>query len=326
MPAESTSRYPTLRRTRTALRVLAPIVSTTALLTGLTMFARVAPRLVSLTFGVQERMILGAVGLGYLIGAPIVAFVCFFLLRAGADLIDLWIDQQIAAEKTADLVERQLVPGILRMCQLLEKSQESSAAQTLTKPAAEPTAAEARQQAIDAVVEAIRREWWDQARRLAAAFAERYPDAPDAKELASRVETAYARKVQLLREQLDQAEKAGDAEGLLNARDRLSAYLNGTQLHQVDRRVAHWMATLLRAALVQGKAREVVGLAERVADSFGDTTPEGGQVRSSLPTLRRSAGLCPDCGQPYDVSLARCLACEAKRAAKKPAPATMRKK
>ncbi len=132
--------------------------------------------------------------------------------------------------------------------------------------------------------------------------------------------------MQLLREQLDQAEKAADGEAMLNARDRLSAYLDGTQLHQVDRRVAHWMATLLRAALVQGRAKEVIGLAERVADAFGSTTPEGAQVRSSLPTLRRSAGLCPDCSQPYDVSLVRCPACEAKRAPKKPAPATVRKK
>ena len=323
MAPESTSRYPTLRRTRTALRVLAPIASTTALLTGISMFAGIAPRLISSTYGAYERMILAAIGLGYLIGAPIAAFVLFFLLRAGADLIDLWIDNEVAAEKTADLIERQLVPGMLRVCQLLEKSNESLASQGATKPQSEIVAkvGEARLQAIDAVREAIRREWWDQARRLAASFAEQFPAAPEAKDLAAQVEAAFTRRVQSLREQLDTAERAADGETMLNTRDRLSGYLNGTELYQVDRRVAHWMATHLREALAGGRAREVIHLAERVVDAFGDTTNEGAQVRTALPTLRRSAGLCPDCGQPYDVSLVRCPACEAKRAPKKLAPA-----
>lgn len=327
MAAESTSRYPTLRRTRTALRVLAPIASTTALLTGISMFAGVAPKIIGIGYAVSERIIFAAIGLGYLIGAPIAAFILFFLLRAGADLIDLWIDNEVAAEKTADLVERQLVPGVLRVCQLLEKTNESIAGVSTAKPpaTASTAATEARQQAIDAVREAIRREWWDQARRLAAAFAEQFPEAPEAKDLAAQVETAHHRKVQSLREQLDQAERSSDAEVMLNVRDRLSAYLNGTELYQVDRRVAHWMATFLREALANGKAKQVVHLAERVVDAFGDSTNEGAQVRSALPTLRRSAGLCPDCGQPYDVSLVRCPACEAKRTAKRAAAATVKK-
>lgn len=327
MAPESTSRYPTLRRTRTTLRVLAPIASTTALLIGISMFAGVAPRMIYGAYGISERLILAAIGLGYLIGAPIAAFVLFFLLRAGADLVDLWIDNEVAAEKTADLVERQLVPGVLRVCQLLEKTNDSLANQSATKPQSEIVAkvVEARQQAIDAVREAVRREWWDQARRLAASFAEQFPAAPEAKDLAAQVEAAFTRKVQSLREQLDTAERASDSEVMLNTRDRLSGYLNGTELYQVDRRVAHWMAAHLREALAEGRAREVIHLAERVVDAFGDTTNEGAQVRAALPTLRRSAGLCPDCGQPYDVSLVRCPACDAKRTAKRTAATTARK-
>jgi hypothetical protein len=286
-----------------------------ALVTGLSMFAGVAPKLISVGYGPMERLVWAAVALGYLIGAPIAAFVLFFLLRAGADLIDLWVDSQVAAEKTADLVERQLVPGVLRIGQLIEKTNESLAGATAMKSSAlaGSAASEARQRAIDSVRDAVRRESWDQARRIAGEFAERFPEAADAKDLCAQVEAALARKVQSLRDQLDQVERAGDCEGLLNIRDRLSAYLDGTELYQVDRRVAHWTAKYLRDALVAGKAKEVVHLAERIVDAVGDTTQEGAQVRASLPTLRRSAGLCPECGQPNDVRLVRCPACEARR-------------
>ena len=66
MLLEQTLRYPTQRRTRTALRVLAPIVSTIALLTGISMFAGVAPRLISVGYGPMERLVWAAIGLGYL--------------------------------------------------------------------------------------------------------------------------------------------------------------------------------------------------------------------------------------------------------------------
>jgi hypothetical protein len=310
-----------LRRTRTALRVVAPILSAVALMSGISMFAGVAPRLISVGYGPMERLIWAAIGLGYLIGAPILAFVLFFLLRAAADLIDLWVDGQVAAEKTADLVERQLVPGVLRICQLLEKSNESTAGITAPPTHAvaitAPPSDEPRQEAIDAVREAVRRESWDQARRLASTFAAEFRDAPEAKDLAGQVDAAFTRKLQSLRDQMDQAERANDCEGLLNLRDRLSGLLNGTELYQVDRRVAHWVARYLREALAAGKAKEVVHLAERVVDAVGDSTQEGAQIRGSLPTLRRSAGLCAECGQPSDVRLARCPICERKRAAAK---------
>jgi hypothetical protein len=326
MAPEPTLRYPTLRRTRTALRVLAPIISASALLTGISLFAGVAPRLVSVGYGPMERLIWAAIGLGYLIGAPIAAFVSFFLLRAAADLIDVWIDGQVASEKTADLMERQLVPGIIRVCHLLEKTNEAIAGMTPSPPAGNSASLEARQKAIDAVRDSIQRESWEQARQLATAFADQFKGTAEAKDLMGQVEGAVTRKVQSLRDQLHEAELAHDCESLLNVRDRLSGYLHGTELYQVDRRVAHWFANYVRDALVAGKAQDVVQLAERVVDMVGDTTPEGAQIRASLPTLRRNAGLCPDCGLPNDDRrLARCAACEAKRSAKKPTPTSAKR-
>ncbi len=57
--------------------------------------------------------------------------------------------------------------------------------------------------------------------------------------------------------------------------------------------------TLIQKRLRTGTIRpDVVVLAARVAESFGGTT-EGASLRASLPTLRRSAGLCPKCAEPY---------------------------
>jgi DNA-binding GntR family transcriptional regulator len=224
------------------------------------------------------------------------------------------VDGQVAAEKTADLVERQLVPGILRACQLLEQANETMAAlgSAPVRLAAAPTANEACIKAIEAVRDAVRREAWDQARQLAVAVTNRFHDVPEAKAVPAYVESSVNKKLLVLREQLGQFEQSCDCEGMLNVRDRLSGILNGTELYQVDRRVAHWVAKYLRESLAAGKAGDVIHLAERATDVVGESTPEGAQIRATLATMRRSAGLCPECGQPSDTRLARCPECERK--------------
>lgn len=316
MPAESPHDYPTLRRTRTVLRVLGPLIGVGMSLAGLWLFGKTAyPKLTGMGYGTYERLIWGVIGLGYMLGLPLAGYVIQYLLRAGADLIELLIDSELAAEKTADLVERQLVPGINRIGQLLEKTNETLARAGAVRPVAGPSLVEARQQAIDGVREAMRREWWDQAKRLATSFAEKFSDAPEAKELPAQVEAAYRRKVESLRSQLDESLQANDPDATLNARDRLAPHLEGAELATLDRRVARRVIAYVRESLAEGRARDAVPIAERLVNSMGDTTSEGAQLRAALPTLRRSIGLCPDCGQPYDVSLARCPACEAKRTA-----------
>jgi hypothetical protein len=78
MPAERTQSYSTLRHTRTAIRVLAPVISSTLLLTGIGLFvSQTVPQLLATGYGVWERVIWGVIGLGYLMGFPIAGFVFF---------------------------------------------------------------------------------------------------------------------------------------------------------------------------------------------------------------------------------------------------------
>ena len=121
MPVTSTTNYDTLRRTRALVRLLSPVIGSGLTLLGLSLFVRVAPELMNTGNSIQERLVWGIFGLAYLMGLPFIGYVLFFSLRAMADLIDLWINDTISAERTAGLIEQQLVPSMLRMCQLLER-------------------------------------------------------------------------------------------------------------------------------------------------------------------------------------------------------------
>ena len=73
--------------------------------------------------------------------------------------------------------------------------------------------------------------------------------------------------------------------------------------------VAQWFLTAIYRRLRSGKIQvEVVELATRFATSFAATT-EGASVQAALPTLRRSAGLCPRCAQPYTGVAKACPDC-----------------
>ena len=68
---------------------------------------------------------------------------------------------------------------------------------------------------------------------------------------------------------------------------------------QLDRETIELLMNLLQRRLRTGMVGvDVVTLATKVADRFSEHK-EGASLRAALPTLRRSAGLCGQCGQPY---------------------------
>ena len=85
------------------------------------------------------------------------------------------------------------------------------------------------------------------------------------------------------------------------ARDlpRRGPSLDGQRRAALEQELAKWFLTLIHRRLRTGKVQaDVVQLATQVAETFAATV-EGASVRASLPTLRRSVGLCPRCAQPY---------------------------
>jgi hypothetical protein len=114
-------------------------------------------------------------------------------------------------------------------------------------------------------------------------------------ELSRRKEAAAAR----LRASLDAARSVSDPDAVLALHAQLAAIISPVEREALEREHVRWFVALLMRRMRSGTVRpDVALLAQRVAETFPNH-PEGASLRASLPTLRRSAGLCASCGQPY---------------------------
>ena len=96
---------------------------------------------------------------------------------------------------------------------------------------------------------------------------------------------------------------------MIELREGLKPLVDPETLRSLDLELAKWFMMTIHRRLRSGTMRpDVAILAARVAGSLDDT-PEGASLRASLPTLRRAAGLCARCGQPYKGIADACPAC-----------------
>lgn len=311
MSSDLDFRYENLRRARWFFRRLGPVLLWTFLLFGGTGFYWESNQLLTLNLSTSERVWAAVKALFYLGGATLLGLVLDRLLRAAGDVIDLLLAAETALQRTANAVEHQLVPAIQRLAKSLD-NRAAAADPATAPPPAIPPARNPEQLALDAIRATISREQWEQARRQILSFVERFPNSLHAAGLSEQFELARRQKVQSLRQALAAAQQSSDAGAALEARDQLTQYLSGDTLAKLDDEVVAWLVQHIRAKLLAGRAKEVVRLAEQVAETFADVAGTA-PLRQSLPTLRRSAGLCPSCGHPYDIELPECPECQAKR-------------
>ncbi len=228
-------------------------------------------------------------------------------------LIEALARQAEASERMADLIGSRALPLLERIALALERSPSLPAG---------PTVADARTRGIEEVRRAMNDRRWEQARALVHDLAGDHPDDPEVAAVAGELERTLRFAVDDLRDRIEAARGANDPEGVMVLRDELARILDGEPLKDLDRGLVKWLMGLIQRRLRTGTVRpDVAELAARVADRFGGTT-EGASLRAALPTLRRSAGLCPKCGEPYaglGDACPRCLA--AASAAAKPLPA-----
>jgi hypothetical protein len=96
---------------------------------------------------------------------------------------------------------------------------------------------------------------------------------------------------------------------VIEIRDALTEHLRGERLADFDRQIVRWLVDEIKQKVRMGKIKpELATLASRVADSFADT-PEGAALKTSIPNIRRSAGLCPRCARPYRDKADACPRC-----------------
>ncbi|HEU5115059.1 MAG TPA: hypothetical protein VFT74_00130 [Isosphaeraceae bacterium] len=112
-----------------------------------------------------------------------------------------------------------------------------------------------------------------------------------------------------LRARMDASRQANDPVSVLEYRAQLVPLLAEEIRQQVDTDLIRWCMALLMKRMRAGTVRvDVAQLAESIAETF-PATSEGASLRASLPTLRRSAGLCPRCAQPYAGEQDACPRC-----------------
>lgn len=161
---------------------------------------------------------------------------------------------------------------------------------------------------------------WDHAEAIAQDLALENPDNPKVAALAAELDRTRQFAIDDLRERIEAARQANDPEGAISSRDDLAKILRGEAIKALDQTLVKWLMGLVQRRLRTGTIQvDVVVLAARVAESFGGTI-EGASLRASLPTLRRSAGLCPKCAEPYKGIGGACPKCLAASAAPTPPP------
>lgn len=220
------------------------------------------------------------------------------LLPAVAEFLEQQGRRADSAARTRDLVEGELIPAVTRLAEAL----------TLLAGSGAAPQRDGAQAAAD-IRGAIRSANWMVAEDLIRALDDRAPGDPEAARLARELEDAKQSTAQSLLARVEAAREASDPERVLEHRDALVPLIHGDRLREIDRELAKWFMGLIHKRLRAGTVRpDVATLAARVAQSLDDT-PEGASLRAALPTLRRSAGLCARCAQPYTGIADACPVC-----------------
>jgi hypothetical protein len=163
----------------------------------------------------------------------------------------------------------------------------------------EPAASLGRTRAASEIEAAIRDAKWPLAESLLDAFETTYAGDPKSSSLRQSLASARRSVLQNRMAELAAARQVSDPARVLELFSMVAPELEAETRVELQSEVAQWFLTLIYRRLRTGKIQvEVVELAGQFARTFAATT-EGASVMAALPTLRRSAGLCPKCGQPY---------------------------
>jgi hypothetical protein len=170
-----------------------------------------------------------------------------------------------------------------------------------------PLAADPREAPFDLtpITLAIAEKRWAAAETLLA----QHPDHPDHARFAADLATARQAVGEGLLAELKAAQEVNDPERVLAIHEDLAAVLSSDELAEHETRIVKWALALIMRRLRTGTVRaDVSELASKIAERFPKCV-EGASLRASLPTLRRSAGLCPRCAQPYRGIADACPVC-----------------
>jgi hypothetical protein len=150
---------------------------------------------------------------------------------------------------------------------------------------------------------------WKEAGALFDAFSQDYLNDPRVFSMHKELQSAREAALKEHTAQFDAARKVNDPDRVLELHQVLIPLLEAEARSSLEADLSKWFLKLIHNRLRTGKIQtDVVVLAGRIAEVFSHTA-EGASLRASLPTLRRSAGLCPRCAQPYTGIADACPSC-----------------
>jgi hypothetical protein len=271
----------------------------------------VVPALVLTGFVILVGTRYRSVGLVVLsVGTGIVAALVLATVLGGFAAL---LRRQGELNTAARRLEERLAIGFERLAAALERANFAS----------ESSTEQDRARALADIRRALREGDWSAADALVREFIDLRPDDPDAVRLTDELAAARESAAIEIRDKLEAAREANDPERVIELHDALRPLLAHEALHDLDRDLAKWfLLTIHRRLLSRTVSTDLAALAARVGASL-DGTPEGASLRASLPILRRAAGLCSRCAQPYvgiDNACPVCLGTAVVGAVTAPAP------
>jgi len=166
-----------------------------------------------------------------------------------------------------------------------------------------------RARSLAEIERATRSGQWGEAETLLREFEREFPGDSKPAELWEDLAAARQDSIQQGLAQLEAARNVSDPDRVLELYQAVAPSLAKEARAPLESDLATWFLTLIHRRLRTGKIQvDVVQLAGRFAETFA-TTAQGASVRASLSTLRRSAGLCPRCAQPYSGLAEACPQC-----------------
>ena len=260
------------------------------------------------TLAQELRQALQAVWL--LLAFAFAAWAAFSLLRLWASVLAQRLEHDV---QQFEALEARLDRAVL----LLERIAEGVDRRGET-PASESPALFQRAHALAEIEVALRNHEWAQAESLLDEFETAYPGDHKLAVLRDSLRSARQSALDERIAELAAAREVNDPARVLELYRYVAPELDPEQRGTLQSEVARWFLTLIYRRLRTGKIQvDVVELAGEFAHSFAATT-EGASVAAALPTLRRSAGLCPRCAQPYtgvDQACPECMRPRGKAAA-----------
>jgi hypothetical protein len=240
----------------------------------------------------------------------------FSLLRLTARLLQQRLECDARRSRELETELNRAVRLLERIAEAIERRPEAAGP--------EPAAKVGRANAVTEIEAAFRAEQWTLAESLLDAFEIEFPADGKSSSLRAGLHAARRNSLEERRAELAAARAVNDPARVLELYRLVAPELEHVPRRELQSEIAQWFLALIYRRLRTGKIQvDVVELATQFADSFAATT-EGASVLAALPTLRRSAGLCPRCAQPYtglDQACPVCLRPSAKVSAN-PGPAT----